>query len=243
MSFIESNDRLYAALTRLYDANTGVTFKNKNGDFKVLIRNDPDGGMGHYMTFETLIVVEDGDDTVTRCLENYVNAVGFESPGDHEFLIDSFEFDKRKRSEEDIEEFRKFLNGLEKTSICQCGERFIDDDKEMCVFCDMTATPEKLTEFECPVCLETGHNFHSVTMKCCGNKTHTLCDAQWYRKGNKTCAFCRAELPKRSGQTQVLNLEELVSSIAGEVERRIRDESENESEDEADEVLSEDNVE
>jgi hypothetical protein len=227
---IESNDRLHNALVRIHDANSGIVFKNKTDDFKILVRNDPEGGLGHFMTFEVLIVVEDvGDDILSACLDNYVNAVGFESPDSQDFLIDSFEFDKRQRSEEEIEEFREFLNALANTTVCPCGKRFIHDDKDMCIFCDMTATPEKLAEFDCPICLEKGYDFHSKTMKCCGNRIHVLCDSTWYRKGNKTCAFCREELPKRENQPNVVNIEMLVSSIAGAVERRMRGESDSDT--------------
>jgi len=235
MAFVESNERLYSVLKRLHDSNSGVTFENKNKDFKVLIRNDPEGGLGHYMTFETLILVDPSDPILTKCLENFADASGYVDPEETEFLIDSFEFDKRVKSEEEIDEFRVFLNSLEQISICPCATRFIHDDKDMCFYCDMTATPEKLEEFECAVCMENGHAFHSVSMPCCGNKLHKMCDSLWYRKGNKTCAFCRAELPKRGDQPSVININELVSSIASEVERRIHGVSRSATETESDE--------
>ncbi|AGE56395.1 hypothetical protein PBCVNEJV1_703L [Paramecium bursaria Chlorella virus NE-JV-1] len=238
MSFIESNDKLYSALSRLYELNSGICFKNASDDFKIMIRNDPDGGHGHFMTFEVLIIADDSNPIITKCLDTYVDAVGFESPESVEFLIDSFEFDKRARNEEDVEEFRKFLNSLVKTTVCPCAERFIHDEKPMCVFCEMTSTPEKLATFECPVCLETGHEFHSTTMKCCGNKLHKICDATWFSKGNKTCAFCRAELPKRPGRSGAIDMDRLVANIADEVSRRIQGE-----EDTDDDDMSEEDVE
>ena len=225
MSLIESNERLVSALHRIHDANTGVTFSNKNNDFKVMVRNDPDGGVGHFMTFEVVIIAEDNNAILRKCLDHFVDTVGFEDDGGQEFIVGSFEVDKRVGSgEDDVEDLKEMLNNLYETSYCQCGQRFIHDGQDMCVFCDMTATPEKLAPFDCAVCMETGHDFHSTKMKCCGNKLHVLCDDQWFRKGNKTCAFCRAELPKREHDTTGGFLDRLVSNIAGEVERRLNGE-------------------
>jgi len=220
---IESNDRLRSALRRVHDANTGVMLTNKNDDFKMMIRNDPDGGDGYFMTFEVVIIADDNNAILRKCLDHYVDTVGFEDDEGQEFIIGSFEIDKRG-GDDDTEDLAKLMNELYETSYCQCGQRFIHDGKNMCVFCEMTATPEKLAPFDCAVCMETGHDFHSTKMKCCGNKLHVLCDDQWFRKGNKTCAFCRAELPKREHDNTSGFLDRLVSSIAGEVERRLNGE-------------------
>jgi hypothetical protein len=219
---ISHTERLWSAMERIYEANSGVAFKNIDDSFKILVRNDPEGSAGHFMAIEVAIIVEPDDDILMECVNNYVNAAGFDSPEEQEFIINTFEFDKRDPDAEDLEEFMKFLNDLQQTIICSCGKRFITDGKDMCVFCDLIATPEKLQTFECPVCLEQCKELHSHTMKCCNHKIHLLCDVNWYKKGNKKCALCRAELPKRDIRPTSINLEELVANIAEEVERRSR---------------------
>jgi hypothetical protein len=236
-SFISSNDRLHDVLNRIYNANSGVVFKNKTDEFKILIRNVDEGSRGHFMTFDVAIIVEEGDDVLLKCLENMINAVGFDSPEESEFVLDQFEFDKRERSEEEEEEFRTYLNRLQGTIVCPCGARFIHDGKDMCLFCDLTSTPEKLAEFECPICLDKGHEFHAKTMSCCKAKMHIMCSDKWEKKGNSKCAMCRADLPKSEGRNAFM--QEMVTSIAGEIERRFRGEG---SQHDSDETVSEEEV-
>jgi len=62
-----------------------------------------------------------------------------------------------------------------------------------------------------------------------------MCDNEWYVKGNKSCAMCRAELPKRDVRTRI-TLENLVQNIAREVESRLGEvEDDDDDEDEDDE--------
>lgn len=220
MKLVCSLDSLYDVLGRLYNTSESLVFYNKNKDFQIIIRLDEESSTGHYMTFDVLIFI---NESIEKCLKNYADAADFNNGGlEDEFLVASFEFDKRARDDEKLEEFKDFLNNTENISICPCGERFIHDDKAMCTYCNLTATEEDLKEFECPICTDMCHNFHGVVLKCCGNKIHKKCDESWYFKGNKTCPFCRSALPERQGDL----IETLVTTIAEEVERRLNAEIE-----------------
>ena len=207
--------RLWGAVERIHKNDTGVVFPNANESFQILIRNNPEGGAGHFAMIDVCIPNDEDDDMLARCLETYVGGVGFD--GD-EFIVHTFEFDTRKPSAEELAECMKRINELHATTICNCGKRFITDGKEMCLFCDLTATEEMLAETECPICLQTCLHMHSRTMACCNKKIHILCDANWYTKGNKKCPMCREPLNRDTPPTV---LEEIVTTLAEEVERHL----------------------
>ena len=218
-----SAGRMYDVLTRMHKSSTSLVFKNKNSDFQIIIRPDIEASLGHYMSFDVMIFMDVANEALLKCLQNYADAAGFNSvEAEEEFLVASFEIDKRSRNDDDIQEFCDLLRDVENISICPCGERFIHDDGEMCTFCDLFATEEGLEKFDCSICMDSCRTMHAMTMNCCGNKVHKLCDAEWYKKGNKTCAFCRAELPERE-TPQISTLQDIVASIATAVEQRLAD--------------------
>ncbi|ABT15044.1 hypothetical protein NY2A_B645L [Paramecium bursaria Chlorella virus NY2A] len=218
MEIVKNNGQLLSALQRIHKHNDAIMFKNHSGEFTMMIRNDPNC-IGFFMNIELLIIVEDGDEALTNILKHYPDAIGFDSDG-VEFVIETLEIDKRDVNMEDIETLRTMINGVYNYTICNCTKYFIKDDKEMCIFCEMTATSEDLEYVECPICMEKCYNMHGKIMKCCGTKLHIKCDNKWYVTGNKKCVMCRAVLDPRS-ETRVLNIDELVNNIAQEVERRI----------------------
>jgi len=219
MEIIKNNDQLLSALHRIHQQNDAIMFKNHSGEFTIMVRNDPDC-IGFFMNVELLIVIEDGDDVLVNILKNYPDAIGFDSDGG-EFIIETLELDKRDVNMEDIETLRKIINGVYNYTVCNCNKYFIKDDKEMCIFCEMTATSEDLEYTDCLICMEKCYNMHGKVMKCCGTKLHTKCDNKWYVTGNKKCVMCRAELDHRPEARRPLNIDELVTNIAQEVERRI----------------------
>jgi len=226
MEIIKDSNQLWAALKRIHEANDAIMFKNHSGEFTIMIRNDPDC-IGHFMNIELLIVVDADDDdadALVAILKNYPDAIGFESDRPGEFIIDTFELDKREVDEESVETLRKLINDVFSHTICNCNKYFIKDGKDMCIFCEMTATTEDLEFTDCPICMDKCYNMHGKIMKCCGVKLHTKCDSKWYSTGNKKCVMCRAELEPRSEVRRTIDLEELVSNIAQEVERRINTE-------------------
>ncbi|AGE53504.1 hypothetical protein ATCVGM07011_350L [Acanthocystis turfacea Chlorella virus GM0701.1] len=215
-----SSERMYDVLTRLYKSSSSLVFKNKNSDFQIIIRPDIDASQGFCMSFDVVIYMDPSNEPLLKCLQNYADAAGFNNPAnEEEFLVASFEIDKRSRNDDDVNEFCALISDVESISICPCGERFIHDDGDMCTYCDLFATDEKLETFDCSICMDSCRNMHSVTMGCCGNKVHKMCDAEWYMKGNKTCAFCRTSLPER--ETQVTTISDIVASIATAVEQRL----------------------
>lgn len=222
MSFVVSDDRLYSVLKRLHNTSSSLVFKNKDDDIQFIIRSDIEGSLGHFMSFDVIMNIGSSK-TLLKCYQNYADAAGFNEDivGD-EYLVASFEIDKRKQDVESVQELKDFLNKMSVIRICPCRERFIHDEKSMCTFCELVATEEDLVEFECPVCRDQCHNFHGITMKCCGNKIHKKCDDIWYTTGNNTCPFCRTELPKReSDDSDIIRM--LVSSIASEVQSRLNE--------------------
>ncbi|AGE50149.1 hypothetical protein ATCVCanal1_338L [Acanthocystis turfacea Chlorella virus Canal-1] len=216
-----SVDRMYDVLTRLYKSSTSLVLRNKNSDFQIIIRPDAEASQGHYMSFDVVIYMDIANAALLKCLQNYADAAGFNNTDDNEeFLVASFEIDKRSRNDDDVVEFCALINDVENISICQCGERFIHDDGEMCTFCDLFATKEGLEQFDCSICMDACRTMHSTTFGCCGNMVHKLCDAEWYKKGNKTCPFCRSPLPERQ-TPQVTTIDDIVASIATAVEQRL----------------------
>jgi len=216
-----TNERIYDVLTRMHKSSSSLVFDNKNSDFQVIIRPDIEASLGHYMCFDVVIFIDIGNAALLKCLQNYADAAGFNSAEtEDEFLVASFEIDKRERNEDDLRDFCDLIRDVENISICRCGERFIHDDGPMCTFCDLFATKDGLEQFDCSICMDSCYNMHSATMECCGNKVHRLCDAQWYKKGNKTCPFCRTALPARQ-TPQVSTLDDIVASIATAVEQRL----------------------
>jgi len=221
MEIIREAKQLWTALTRIHETNDAIMFKNHTDEFTIMIRNDPNS-IGYFMKIEVLIILDDDDVVINNILKNYPDAIGFDPERPGEFVLDTMEFDKRKEDLDAVESLRTFINEVFNHMTCNCRKYFIKDGKDMCIFCEMTATDEDLEVTKCPICLDTCYNMHSKTMKCCGNKLHVKCDDTWYSTGNKKCVICRAELEPRTDLPRMLNIEDIVSNIAQEVERRIQ---------------------
>lgn len=235
MAIVSDNIKAWNVLKRLHNAVDGsFMFSNINDKFKIVIRNDPEGGLGHYMNVAVLVKVEEDDDILMDCLDNVADAMGWADEEKSEFVFAEFELDRRTPQEEDLKEFAEFVNQIYKTVVCPCAKHLISDGGEMCYYCEFTSNPEKLATVDCPICMETCCEMHSVTLPCCKTKMHKMCDAEWYKKGNKSCAMCRADLPERNVRTRI-TLENLVQNIAREVENRLGNPGASDDEDEDDE--------
>ena len=241
MSIVSDPTRAWRVLKRLHNVIDGsFMFSNITDKFKIVIRNDPEGGLGHYMNVSVVVKVDEDDDILTDCLDNVADAMGWADEEKSEFVFAEFELDRRTPQEEDLKEFADFVNQLYKTVVCPCAKHLISDGGEMCYYCEFTSNPEKLATVDCPICMESCYEMHSVTMPCCMHKMHKMCDYEWYVKGNKSCAMCRAELPKRDVRTRI-TLENLVQNIAREVESRLGEE--NDDDDDEDEEDEDDDIE
>ena len=243
MAIVSDTNKAWNVLKRLHNAVEGsFMFSNITDKFKIVIRNDPEGGLGHFMNVAVLVKVEEDDDILAECLDNVADAMGWADEEKSEFVFAEFELDRRTPQKEDLQEFVDFVNQIYKTVVCPCAKHLISDGGEMCYFCEFTSTEEKLATVDCPICMETCCEMHSVTMPCCKTKMHKMCDAEWYKKGNKACAMCRAELPERNMRTRI-TLENLVQNIAREVESRLGNPDASDDDDDDDDDDEEDEAE
>jgi hypothetical protein len=177
-------------LERLHATNDGVAFWSRSRKFKLMIRPDPEGSAGKFVTFD--VVMLNDDHTLDKFLELDTNG-GFVDDDNEEYVIDSWEFDKKKPGSQDLDSMIECVNSVYNYELCHCGERFIKDvGASMCVFCEMYARDEDLVKFTCPICLDDGIALHSKKTTCCSNVMHKTCYDEWSRKGNSKCAICRA---------------------------------------------------
>jgi hypothetical protein len=217
MEIVSDHTAVWNVLKRLHASDDSFMFSNINDEFKIVIRNiliDPED-VGHFMNVAVLIRTSE-DNILTECLDNVADAMGWEDQDKSGFVFSEYEFDRRISNEEDLKEFSDLVNKIYKTTICPCANHLIFDGGEMCYFCEFTSTQEKLSTFDCPICMEICYEIHSATMPCCRAKMHKRCDIEWYKKGNKACAMCRKDLPNKNIKTRI-TLENLVENIAREV--------------------------
>jgi hypothetical protein len=213
-------DNLWNVIKRLHAENDGVIFKSKDETFKIMIRNDPEGGAGRFAVVELVIVVDDSEDDLYDVLELDSNG-WWDDEDESSYIVESWEFDRKEPDEAELDEMFEYVNKVYNYVFCPCGKYFIKDGKDLCFFCELTSTEEKLKKFECPICMDEGHEMHSKTMKCCSNKIHINCHKQWYNKGNKKCAICRADLPKEP-RTNRLHIDaDVIDSIASSIARAV----------------------
>ena len=238
MAIVIDTTKAWNVLKRLHKTVDGsFMFSNATDKFKIVIRNDPEGGLGHFMNVAVSVKVEEDDSILAECLSNVADAIGW-NDDKTEFCFAEFEFDRRAPDEEDIKEFTDFVNQIYDASVCPCTKNLIMDGGDMCFFCEFTSNPEKLVTVDCPICMETCCEMHSVTMPCCKTKMHKMCDAEWYRRGNKKCSMCRADLPERSVRTRI-TIEDLVENIAREVESRLGQSDDTDEDDDDDDIEDE----
>jgi len=58
MAIVSDPNRAWSVLKRLHNAVDGsFMFSNINDKFKIVIRNDPEGGIGHYMNVGVIVKV------------------------------------------------------------------------------------------------------------------------------------------------------------------------------------------
>lgn len=194
------SDSFLRALTRLYKENDGIIFSNRDGTFELLLRCDPDDDPedSEAMDFEVLIVYHDDKDA-SRNFKQLLEREAMTSISDDEeaeFIISEWSIQKSSTAEsDDVLRAMRFLNWCYDLTICPCNNYLIKDAPTniMCVFCQMTATPDTLQSGMCVICHE---ETPLVTMKqqgCCKQYIHPLCLDKWYcRTEFPQCPTCRA---------------------------------------------------
>jgi hypothetical protein len=192
MSLLKSRDHFWAALQRIHSTNSGVTYTNEDDTFKLMIRNDPEGGAGKYMVMDLVIVAPEEEERVVNALE-MENDGWWDDDDPSSFIVESWEFDKKTPDEDELKEMMEYVNATYAYKICPCAKYFIKDQKEMCFYCELTASEDGIKKATCPICLSDGYMMHMKTTTCCSQIVHHDCARTWSVKGKTgTCALCRA---------------------------------------------------
>lgn len=189
---LKSRDQFWSAVQRIHETNSGITYHNEDSTFKLMIRNDPDGGAGKFMVLDLIIVAPEEEERVIEALE-MENDGWWDEDDPTAFVVESWEFLKKDPDEDEIKEMMDYVNATYKYKICPCAKYFIKDGKDMCVFCELTASQDDLKKESCPICLSDGYTMHMKKTKCCSQTVHKDCAKTWSLKGNTDkCALCRA---------------------------------------------------
>lgn len=212
MSFIKSKERFWDVLKRIYDSNDGVVYENEERSFKFMIRNNPDGGAGKFMVMDLVIIATEDDERVSEVLELEHDG-WWDDDDDTSFIVESWEFEKAKPDQEQLQEMMEYVNCTYDYKICPCGKYFIKDKKDACFFCEMTASDADMKRETCPICLADGFFMHMKKTKCCDQIVHRGCAKTWSLKGKtNTCALCRAPVlnspPRMERDRIVLQIDE-----------------------------------
>lgn len=98
--------------------------------------------------------------------------------------------DEIGKHEEDLEYFMKEINSCLNAKICFCQNRFIHDESDICLYCNLKANSVDLEKCFCVVCQD--ENCSRITMSfmdCCGSTLHKACKKKWMalKKGCPTC--------------------------------------------------------
>lgn len=232
MDFLKTRDRFWTALKRVHATNSAVTYFSKDESFKLMIRNDPEGGAGKYMVVDLVIVAPEDEDRVLDVLE-LENDGWWDDEDPAAFVVESWEFEKDAPDEDELTEMMEYVNATYKYTFCPCGKYFIKDDRDVCVFCDMTASDDDLRKESCPICLSDGYMMHMKKTACCGQIVHRECCKAWTNK-SKTCALCRAKVtpdPARRGSRRPTNVvlqidDTAIEQLVGRISRLAADTSE-----------------
>ena len=99
--------------------------------------------------------------------------------------------DGTDQHEDGLEYFMKQINGCLNTKICFCKNRFIHDESDICLYCNLKATSVDLEKCFCVVCQEDNCSKMTMSfMDCCGTTLHKGCKKQWMAQ-KKGCPSCR----------------------------------------------------
>lgn len=169
--FIKSTSTLASALRRLHDLNDAMVVANKDGSFKIMVRNIPTGdenlpAADPNHSFDVGILINDKTDIRLACENAYD---GYFDDDDDLYVLEDYTYTPGNPME--LEAPMDFLNKLYLWRICPCGERFIKDDYPVCVACDLTDVQTVV----CPVCMDPGIVGKMREAKCCKNPIHRAC--------------------------------------------------------------------
>lgn len=184
---VSDPEAMVATLKRLHALNDGVMFWNEQRTFKLMLRNDPVDAES--VACELAVVVDEDDEHMMRLME-MTNDGYIDEPGT--LVVESWCF---PLADFGIEEAAKVQHAVNRTylyRVCPCNKYLIKDDGAVCLFCQMTATPESRRWHFCPICCEEGREMHMALQPCCAQRLHSRCLDTWIHKsGDDRCPLCR----------------------------------------------------
>ncbi len=185
------------SLRRLKANNTAITFYNVDQSFKLMIRNDPSEEEDSAEIYIDACILNEVDSDEEN--EGWVNLVNLEHEGalDDEgaFVMDSFTILDGDPDTTDLLQAIDRINQLYAMTICSCGEHFIKDGADMCIFCEMSCTPADLETTFCCICQTETMKKNTILKPCCQKRIHTRCLRTWHKTSGKTlCPLCRKDI-------------------------------------------------
>lgn len=190
-TLVRDEGALYGVVKRLHNHNDAVTFWNEQRTFKLMLRNDP--SEDDAASCELLVLWDEDDERMQRVVElisdGYVDEAGV-------YVLDSWQFPHADFQANDVRKMMHAINDAYLYRICPCGEYMIKDDAAVCVFCQMTSTPQGRHKHWCSICCEDGMAMHMRQQPCCQQYLHAGCMATWVAKsGDGRCPLCRHPAP------------------------------------------------
>lgn len=94
-----------------------------------------------------------------------------------------------------ISEIMTKVRHCQALKICSCSREVYFDNAELCLSCQLTATPSDLGRVHCCVCQSDAFSMHCVKVKCCSHRMHRGCYAHVtsavFGDRRMRCPLCR----------------------------------------------------
>jgi hypothetical protein len=166
-----------------------------------MIRNDPsdeDNEPNSKEIFFDICVLNDVDSEEDD--QAWANLINFEHEGvydedDGVFIMESYSILDGDPDTSELCRAVDRINELYSMTICACGEHFIKDAADMCIFCEMSCTPADLETTLCCICQNETAKKNTILQPCCQKRIHTRCLHTWHKTSGKTqCPLCRKDI-------------------------------------------------
>ena len=194
------------SLRRLKATQTAITFYNVDHSFKIMIRNDPiddddedddEENTPKKFLFDVCILNDVDSDEENDAWVNLIKLEqeGFYDEDDGTFVMENYSILDGDPDQTDLLDAVRRINQLYSMTICGCGEQFIKDTADMCIFCEMSCTPADLETTFCCICQNETVRKNTLLQPCCQKHLHTRCLHIWHKTSGKTqCPLCRKDM-------------------------------------------------
>lgn len=191
---ITSIENLKSAIQRLsLLKDPSVYFYNNGNTIRYLLCVEDEDDDNTSDTFTLGLYYDLGDPLIRSILKHSSSYVEDEDDEDEEpLLIEDFLIFRDQDNENNrrvFENLMDYINTYRGFKPCFCKQQFIEDGKEVCIACEMFASPQGLELTECLLCSHTSCNISMMTTPCCN--THAIHKECWEKC--KRCPYCRAE--------------------------------------------------